>query len=94
MRHNVFRRGKVHVCARECSTCIFRKGNLMYLKPGRVREMVDEARRNESTIVCHKTLGTPEQAACRGFYDRFPTRTLQLAARLGLLVEVEPPEDK
>lgn len=92
-RHNAFRGGKVHVCARECETCIFRPGNLMYLEPGRLRGMVDQAKRNDSAIICHKTLDG-DNAVCRGFYDRFPTLPLQLAERLGFVAEVEPPHSE
>ena len=37
MRHNAYRDGKVHVQSEECSTGVFRKGNLMHLQPGRLR---------------------------------------------------------
>lgn len=91
MAHNCFRDGRVHVLSDLCATCIFRPGNLMQLKSGRVREMVDAATRRESTIVCHATLGTGKNAVCRGFFDRFPTQPLQIAERLGLLIEQPPP---
>jgi hypothetical protein len=90
-QHNVYRDGKVHVCARMCATCIFRPGNLMHLERGRVRQMVDDAKRDESCIPCHKTL-EGDNACCRGFYDKHPTQPLQIAERLGLVNEVEPPE--
>jgi hypothetical protein len=89
VRHNVFRNGRVYVCREECPTCVFRPGNLMDLRSGRVRQMVDEARAHDSAIVCHETLDG-DNAACRGFFDRFPTQPLQIADRLGLIVEVEP----
>lgn len=85
---DVFRDGRVHVCASMCSTCIFRPGNLMRLEPGRVAEMVREAVAADSTIICHSTLDGPN-AACRGFFDRHATQPLQVADRLGLLVEVD-----
>lgn len=84
MRHNVYRDGHVHVQAELCSTCIFRPGNLMQLRSGRVRGMVDEARENDSAIVCHQTLDG-DSSVCRGFFDRFPTQPLQLAERLGMV---------
>ena len=84
MRHNVYRDGRVHVQAELCSTCIFRPGNLMHLKSGRVRGMVDEAREHESAIVCHQTLDG-DNAVCRGFFERYPTQPLQIAERLGLV---------
>jgi hypothetical protein len=60
----------------------------MQLRGGRVRQMVDDARRHDSAIICHQTLDG-DNAACRGFFDRYPTQPLQLASRLGLIVEVE-----
>jgi hypothetical protein len=87
-RHNVYRDGKVHVKAAMCPTCIFRGGNLMALERGRVKAMVEHARANESTIVCHETTHRGGgNAVCRGFYERFPTTPLQLAQRLGLVIE-------
>lgn len=92
-RHNVYRDGRVHVLSEMCATCIFRPGNLMHLRSGRVREMVDSARGDESTIVCHSTLEPGvDDAACRGFFDRYPTSTLQIAERLGFVTFVDPPE--
>jgi hypothetical protein len=74
-----------------CATCIFRPGNLMELRSGRVRDMVDSAKRDDSTIVCHATLDSREHAACRGFFDRYPTTPLQIAERMGMVVFVDPP---
>lgn len=89
-RHNAYRDGRVHVCESECSTCIFRPGNLMRLRPGRVRQMVDQARADDSAIICHNTLGD-DNAVCRGFYDRYPTQPLQIATRLDLVTFIVPP---
>lgn len=81
--HNAYRDGEVHVLAEMCATCVFRKGNLMQLKGGRVREMVDSAKDAESTIVCHATLHDPAiHAVCRGFFDRHSTLPLRLAQAL------------
>jgi hypothetical protein len=89
MKHNVYRDGKIHVCAEKCATCIFRPGNLMALQSGRVRGMVDAAKRDGSTIVCHATLDG-DNAACRGFFDRHKTPPLQVAERLDLIEWVSP----
>lgn len=75
--------GKVHVCARMCSTCIFRPGNLMDLQPGRVDQMIRDATTNEGTIPCHQTLERKHGAICRGFFDKHKHATLQIAERLG-----------
>jgi hypothetical protein len=90
--HKIFRDDRVHVCARMCKTCIFRPGNLMDLEDGRVEEMVQIATEGNSTIVCHSTLDDPDTAlACRGFFDRHPTQSLQIADRLGFVTFVDPP---
>jgi hypothetical protein len=61
----------------------------MHLNPGRLAEMVSDAKANESAIICHSTLGK-DNAVCRGFFDRHPTQPLQIASRLGF-VEFVPP---
>lgn len=95
----VFRDDFVHVLSRQCDTCIFRRGNLMGLRKGRVKEMVEGATRNDSCIPCHQTLG-PQPAVCRGFFDRYAVHgrgklvasTLQVADRLGYIRYQEPPK--
>lgn len=86
--------GTVRLCARRCDTCIFHPGNLMYLQPGRVADMVTRARRAEGHVVCHKTLGTDAPAVCRGFADgpdQGRSFALRLARALGTLTEISPP---
>lgn len=82
-----YRDGFIHVAKEKCSTCIFRPGNLMQLKTGRVATMIAEATANESCIPCHNTLDG-DQAVCRGFYDNHATQPIQLAQRLGFIREV------
>lgn len=79
----------------QCDTCIFRAGNHMSLRPGRVREMLAEVRRTESYVVCHKTLEDAVGAVCRGSYDAAYTQPLRIADRLGYVEWViEDPRDK
>lgn len=95
MKSGPYRDGRVHVLIEWCSTCIFRPGNRMRLHPGRVKGMVDAAIREDSAIVCHSTLydDAVKPAVCRGFYDRYSTQPLQVAQRLGVIVEDPvPPE--
>lgn len=95
-----FRDDRIHVLAEKCSTCIFRPGNPMHLKPGRVKDILDSNIENDSALQCHKTLAySAEQwdpAICRGFFDHprsdesFPVRL----ARAMDLIEYDPiPED-
>jgi hypothetical protein len=95
MKHNIFREGKVHVLSEMCATCVFRPGNLMQLQPGRLKGMIEDAKKDESTIVCHSTLHRKgvKNAACRGFFDKHKTSTLQIAERLEM-VEYDPPPPK
>lgn len=88
---NAFRNERVHVCAEECPTCIFRPGNKMRLTVGRVAGMVDEALQNDSAIICHSTLDG-DNAVCRGFYDRFGSSSaaLRAATAFGVITEVDP----
>lgn len=88
-RHNVFRDGKVHICKEMCPTCIFAPGNKMDLRSGRLRDMIDTAKENDTAVVCHESLDF-DNAVCRGFFDRHWTTPLQWAARLGYITEVDP----
>lgn len=91
---DVYRDGKVHVCREMCKTCVFRPGNLMDLKPGRLRGMIRDATAAESVIPCHSTLygQRDHEAICRGFFDRYADRVLplRLARMMDLIEEVAP----
>jgi hypothetical protein len=89
VKHDVYRDGRVHVMRERCETCIFRAGNLMSLRRGRVRGMIDAAHEVGSAIVCHETYEGPH-AICRGFFDLHPTPALLLADALEVVTEVEP----
>ena len=83
----------LRVCAEMCSTCVFRPGNLMSLRAGRLRGMIEGSIADDSCIPCHKTLDG-ERAVCRGFWDRYKEDTLM--CRLGTffsVIEVNPTED-
>lgn len=75
----------LRVCDRLCETCVFRPGNLMYLRAGTLREMVQGSLANDSFIPCHKTLDG-QQAVCRGFYDRHARDSL--GCRFGFIVGI------
>jgi hypothetical protein len=68
----------------------------MQLNPGRLRNLVDQARSGDGFIVCHSTLpgmAPPgvKPAVCRGFADRYDTPALQIIGRLFGFDEIEPP---
>jgi hypothetical protein len=90
---------KPRLLSRQCETCIFRPGNPMHLRPGRVKQMVSEALREGCQgIICHDTVSYGEHpdfggALCRGFYDAFGYRNnfVRIMERLGGFTEVDPP---
>lgn len=89
---------KSRLLSKQCATCVFRPGNLMRLSDGRLRDLVAQARRDESFIVCHDTLPhhrypDVKPAICRGFADRYSTQALQVIERLFGFIEVDPPGD-
>lgn len=87
--HNVADETGVRVMAERCSTCIFRPGNLMHLQSGRVKDMMETVRATEGCIPCHQTLGDEKQAVCRGQFEAAKTQPLQIAERLGYIVDWE-----
>lgn len=88
-----YRDGKVHVLSEMCETCIFRPKNLMSLRSGRVRGMIDSALENDSCITCHSTIyrDDVEPSICRGFFDRHKTLPIRLALTMGLIEYDETP---
>lgn len=90
--------GKTRLLSRQCDTCILSRGNPMGLVPGRLRDLVDQARASAGYIICHETLpeyGAPgtRPSICRGFHDRYDTQALQVIRRLWGFVEIDPPGD-
>ena len=84
----VYRDGKVHVVAEQCSTCILRPGNLMQLQPGAVKDMITSNLDLDSAYACHQTLGQAE-ALCRAYVERYGEQVtaIQLARAMGLLTD-------
>ena len=79
--------GRLHVVADQCSTCIFRPGNLMNLGDGRLRELTSETDRRDTNVICHQTLDRKVGAFCRGSVDRRPGQAVRIADRLGVILE-------
>ena len=77
----------LHVMAARCSTCIFRAGNLMSLRPGRMADLTALTDANDGNVICHQTLKRDVGALCRGSVDRRPGQMARIAGRLGLIVE-------
>jgi hypothetical protein len=77
-----------------CETCVFRPGNLMQLKSGRVKDLVDGNREAGSALQCHKTLpyGAEQEtpAICRGYWDGpgESTTIVRMAKAMGVVAEV------
>lgn len=82
----------MRVMSEQCSTCIFRPGNLMHLNTGRLADMVSSVKATESYVICHDTLDLPlrKRAICKGSFDRIKTTIIQLAERMGFIELVDP----
>lgn len=93
---NVYREGKVHVMDDMCATCVFHPGNRMNLMPGRLKDMVSTSIENQSTIACHDTLADGiDNAACRGFFDRYAGRVFPLRLAIAMdAIEFDPQVQK
>jgi len=93
---------KPRLLSEQCSTCVGRPGNLMHLRPGRLRKLInDNIQQGAQGLVCHQTLsygGHPEfgDAFCRWFYDTYGhlSNYLRIVERLGGFTEVAPPKDE
>lgn len=94
------------VLSERCATCVFRPGNLMHLRPGRLRDLVDRNLAAGALLTCHDTLSHGDhpdagEAACRGFWDRYApaTNLFRVMERVFALTgqpwweEVPPPTD-
>jgi len=78
----------MRVMAEQCSTCIFRPGNKMRLRAGRLRQMVRETRATDSNVICHQTLNEPLGAVCRGSLEEHMGQLARIAYRLNAVEEV------
>jgi hypothetical protein len=93
--------GKPRLLSEQCETCIFRPGNPMHLKEGRLMSMVQAASREGSQgIICHDTLSYGDHpdyggALCRGYYDSYGhlNNFIRVMGRLGGFQEVPPPRE-
>jgi hypothetical protein len=79
----------LRVLAEQCSTCIFRPGNLMHLNAGRLKDMTESVVASQTYVICHQTLDQPLGAVCRGSYDKVPTRITVAATEMGFIDFVE-----
>jgi hypothetical protein len=82
----------LRVMAEQCSTCIFRPGNLMRLHPGRVKGMVEQVVADDSFTTCHQTLGGEHPPAlCKGMTERHAGQLVRIFQRLDRIDRVQPP---
>lgn len=67
--------GAVPVFAERCASCVFRPGNMMRLRSGRLADLIAENRARGTALVCHLTTfgQRPElgEVLCRGFFDAY-----------------------
>lgn len=90
--------GRPRLLSEQCSTCIFRPGNPMNLRPGYLKEIVEANVAAGAGLTCHQTLaahpGEAPPSWCRGFYDAYGDAVAAVRfarAVMGGVTEVEPP---
>jgi hypothetical protein len=80
----------LRIMAAQCSTCIFRPGNLMELNRGRLRDMVERTAAADTNVICHQTLDEPLGALCHGSVEQQPGQMARIAYRLNSVELIEP----
>lgn len=82
-----------YVMREMCSTCIFRPGNPMHLRRGRLTDLIMQCDAADTNVICHKSANVggdiEVDAWCRGSVDRRPGQMVRILERLRLLQEVE-----
>lgn len=79
---------EIRLRAAKCPTCIFRPGNPMDLRDGRLASLIASVRASRSQIVCHDTLPPNGPGSiCRGYADAYggDCNALAIAEQFGCL---------
>lgn len=96
-----YRDGRVHVMAEKCSTCVFRPGNPMSLRPGQLKDLTDHVQETGVPFSCHQTLpyaGAEHiafyggAALCAGAVANYAAGSpqMQLALAMDVVTYVDP----
>jgi hypothetical protein len=94
--------GKPRLLAEQCRTCVGRPGNLMDLRPGRLKNLIAGNTGPDALgLICHETYEFDdddqptgdEQAFCRWFWENYRhlANYQRICERLGGFTEVPPP---
>lgn len=92
---------KPRLLSEQCSTCVGRPGNLMYLRKGVLKDLIEKNTGPQALgLICHQTLEYghhPDfgRALCRWFYDHYGhlANGIRLFERIGGFAEVDLPEE-
>jgi hypothetical protein len=79
----------LHVMREQCSTCIFRPGNKMQLREGRMRDLTQQTDMADGNVICHQTLDQEVGALCAGSVERRPGQMFRIAERTHGVLYVE-----
>jgi hypothetical protein len=86
----------------QCSTCVGRPDNLMHLREGRLKLLIEDNTGPYALgLVCHQTLSYGDHpdfgpALCRWFYDHYGHQAngIRMFSRLLGFAEVPPPGEE
>ena len=92
--------GKPRLMREMCATCVFRAGNPMKLRPGRLEELIKANIGPQAQgLHCHETLPYGQHpkfglAFCQGFYKAAGhlANFIRICERLGGFTLVDPPK--
>jgi hypothetical protein len=95
------RTGRARLLTEQCRTCVGRPGNLMHLREGRLKLLIEDNTGPDALgLICHKTLPYGDHpdfgpAYCRWFYDRYGhlANGIRMFRRLLGFTEIPPPEE-
>ena len=71
------------VMKEKCTECLFTKDRIV--RPGRMKELVQSCRQDDTFFECHKGTLAGEPVCCKGFWDTQDFTSKQLVERLGAL---------
>lgn len=75
------------VADKKCSQCLFSKDRIV--RPGRVQDIIEQCRKNDSHFICHKGSIAGVDVVCRGFYDTQTSQVIRVAQRLNAVEFVD-----
>jgi hypothetical protein len=87
---------RLRILNAKCETCVFKPGNPMHLRPGKLRALIAANLAADAPLVCHSTLPYGKNpdfgpAVCHGWDESYDTNGVLIMKRLGGVDLIDPP---